>query len=75
MNKERKQRFQDVVDDLENAKNELFDIQTEETEALDSLPEGLRYSDRGDAMQEWIDFIDDIVSSIDNVVDEIEERV
>lgn len=72
MNKERKQRFQNVVSYLEEAKDELTDIQAEEIDALDALPEGLQMSSRGDKMQEWIGFIDDTVASIDNVINNIE---
>lgn len=72
MNKERKQRFQNVVSYLEEAKDELTDIQAEEIDALDALPEGLQMSSRGDKMQEWIGFIDDTVASINNVINNIE---
>ena len=72
MNKERKQRFQNVISSLEEAKDELTDIQAEEIGALDALPEGLQMSSRGDKMQEWIDFIDDTVASIDDVISNIE---
>ena len=74
MNKERKQRFQNVVSSLEEAKDELTDIQAEELDALDALPEGLQMSSRGDKMQEWIDFIDDTISSIDAVIMDIETQ-
>lgn len=72
INKERKQRFQNVVSYLEEAKDELTDIQAEEIDALDALPEGLQMSSRGDKMQEWIGFIDDTVASINNVINNIE---
>lgn len=72
MNKERKQRFQNVVSYLEEAKDELTDIQAEEIDALDALPEGLQMSSRGDKMQERIGFIDDTVASINNVINNIE---
>lgn len=74
MNKERKQRFQNVISSLEEAKDELTDIQAEEIDALDALPEGLQMSSRGDKMQEWIDFIDDTVASIDDVISNIETK-
>ena len=74
MNKERKQRFQNVISSLEEAKDELTDIQAEEIDALDALPEGLQMSSRGDKMQEWIDFIDDTISSIDAVIMDIETQ-
>lgn len=73
MNKERKQRFQNVVSSLEEAKDELVEIQAEEIDALDALPEGLQVSSRGDKMQEWIDFIDEVIRLIDDVVCKIEK--
>jgi len=75
MNKERKQRFQNVITSLEEAKDELTDIQADEIDALDAMPEGLQASVRGDRMQEWIDFIDDVVSDIDGITEKIEKQV
>lgn len=75
MNKERKQRFQNVISSLEEAKDELTDIQSDEIDALDAMPEGLQASSRGDKMQEWIDFIDDVVSDIEDITTKIEEQV
>lgn len=75
MNKERKQRFQDVIFSLEEAKCELEDIQNEESEALDALPEGLQISSRGERMQEWIDFIDGVLLDIDGIIDYIETTI
>lgn len=75
MNKKRKQRFQDVVSLLEDANNELLDIQSEEIDALESLPESMQMSSRGDIMQEWIDFIDDTMSLIGDVINQIETEV
>ena len=74
MNKERKQRFQNVISSLEEAKDELTDIQAEEIDALDALPEGLQMSSRGDKIQEWIDFIDDTVALIDDIITKIETK-
>ena len=68
MNKKRKQRFDDVTSSLEEAKDTLMDIQAEEIDALDALPEGLQMSSRGDKMQDWIDFIDDVVDNINKII-------
>lgn len=75
MNKERKGRFQNVISSLDEAKDELTDIQSEEMDALDVLPEGLQMSSRGEKMQGWIDFIDDVLSDIDCIVDKIESEI
>lgn len=75
MNKERKARFQNVISFLDEAKDELTDIQSEEMDALDALPEGLQMSSRGEKMQGWIDFIDDVLSDINCIVDKIESEI
>lgn len=48
MNKERKGRFNDVINLLEDAKGELEDILNEEQDAYDSLSDGLQMSSRGE---------------------------
>ena len=75
MNKERKERFQNVISSLDEAKDELTEIQSEEMDALDALPEGLQMSSRGEKMQGWIDFIDDVLSDIDCIVNKIESEI
>lgn len=57
MNKERKARFDDVVAQLEEAKDTLSDIQSEEQDAYDAMPEGFQMGPRGDKMQEYIDLM------------------
>lgn len=69
MNKQRKQRFEEVAASLEEAKDILGDIQQEEQEAFDNLPEGLQISERGEKMQEYIDLMDDCNDKIDDVID------
>ena len=75
MNKQRKQRFNDAIDYINDAISELYDIQAEEQDALDSLPDSLRNSSRGDEMGEWVDFIDNTVCSLENVINDIECQV
>lgn len=75
MNKNRKARFDDVTSLLENAKDELLDIQSEEQEAYDSLSEGLQCSSKGETMLEWIDFMDGVAGDIDKVIGKIEGKI
>lgn len=75
MNKNRKARFNDVVSFLESAKDELADIQSEEQDALDALPEGLQVSAKGDNMQAYINLIDDAMYNIDNVISFIDSHI
>lgn len=75
MNKQRKQRFEEVVGSLEEAKDILGDIQQEEQEAFDNLPEGLQVSERGEKMQEYIDLMDDCNDKIDDVIDFVHDEL
>lgn len=75
MNKQRKQRFEEVVGSLEEAKDILGDIQQEEQEAFDNLPEGLQISECGEKMQEYIDLMDDCNDKIDDVIDFVHDEL
>lgn len=75
MNKQRKQRFSDAIDYINDAIRELEDIQSEEEGALDALPDSLRCSSRGDEMESWIDFIDDTTCSLEDVISDIECQI
>ena len=58
MNKDRREELLDVTQLLDEAIERLEEIRDDEQDAFDSLPEGLQYSSRGDAMQEAIDTLD-----------------
>lgn len=75
MNKVRRTRFNEVIDVLTEAIGVLDDIRTEETEAYDSLPEGLRFAPVGEQMMEYVDLMDEVEDKIDNVVLFIEEHL
>lgn len=75
MNKERKARFNDVVAQLEEAKDTLSDIQSEEQDAYDAMPEGFQMGVRGDKMQEYIDLIDEAIDKIEPAITFIETQI
>ena len=60
MNKDRRERLRRIVEDLES-------IRDEEQEALDNLPEAIGYGERGEAMLEAVDAIDEARDTLDNV--------
>ena len=51
MNKDRRNRIEKCISQLEDIKTELECIRDEEQEAYDNLPEGIQMSERGDTMQ------------------------
>lgn len=73
MNKDRREELLDVSQLLDDAIDRLGEIRDDEQDAFDSMPEGLQYSSRGDAMQEAINTLDDFESQIADIRDKIEE--
>lgn len=75
MNKERRKRLEVVAQTIDELVQEMYDIQNDEQDAFDNLPEGLQMSERGDQMQDNIDNIDSIISDLENIADEIDEII
>lgn len=73
MNKDRREELLDVTELLSDAIDRLGEIRDDEQEAFDSMPEGLQYSSRGDAMQEALDVLDGFEDSIFSIRYKIEE--
>ena len=71
MNKQRRKELFEVTDLLEEAIGRLTEIRDDEQDALDSLPESLQYSCRGDDMQDAIDTLDGFENDINNIIDKI----
>lgn len=77
MNRSRRQRIQNAVDEYltkleeikENLINELTEVKDEEEEAYYNMPESLQDGEKGEAMQEAIDALDYAVSEIDEEPD------
>lgn len=75
MNKERRDRLSDVIASLEEAKDLLTDVQIDEQEALDNMPEGLQCSARGSKIQDFIDLMEEAGEQIDGVCEFIDENI
>lgn len=73
MNKNRREELLDVVQSLDEAFDRLEEIRDDEQDAFDSMPEGLQYSSRGDAMQEAIDTLNGFNDEIDKIRTKISE--
>ena len=73
MNKERRARLAEVDDLLMEAVDDITEIVEDEQEAFDNLPEGLQCSSRGEAMEEAIDEMNDIISDVENVRERIQD--
>lgn len=72
MNKARRKKLGEIIDQLENLREDLDAVASEERDAYDNLPESLQESDRGCAMEEAADELDDICSEMEELKDRIQ---
>ena len=75
MNKERRKRLQEVIDQLENLKEEVSSICEEEQEAYDNMPESLQDADRGSQIYENISNLEDRESDFDDLINNLQEVI
>lgn len=69
MNAGRRKRIQEIVDQLTDIQTDVEALRDEEQEAYDNLPENLHGSERGEAMSEAADSLDNAYNSIDEVLE------
>lgn len=72
MNKARRKKLGEIIDQLEYLREDLDAVASEERDAYDNLPESLKESDRGSAMEEAADELDDICSEMEELKDRIQ---
>lgn len=61
MNAKRRKSIGEIVSNLE-------DLKTEEETALEYLPENFQFGAQGEAMQESINFLDDAISALEEIL-------
>lgn len=73
MNKQRRKEIDRIADELRNIHSLLEDLQNEEQEYLDNMPENMQQGDRGQQAEEAISALEDAVSSIDEAISRLED--
>ena len=73
MNKERRKELEAIDALIAAAKERLEMVRDAEQEAFDNLPESLQNGERGQAMAEAIENLDNTISSLEMMSDEIAE--
>jgi hypothetical protein len=58
-----------LVADLEALKSSAEDVQSEEQDYLDNMPEGLQGGEKGEAAQSAIDALDEVICNIETAVE------
>ena len=75
MNKERRKAIEEIIDQLGVLKEQVESISEEEQEAYDNLPEGIQYSERGEAMGENATDLEDAASTIDEAITTLQDII
>lgn len=52
---------------ISEAKSILESVRDDEQSAFDNLPEGLQQSERGQAMEQNVSYLDDAISSLESI--------
>ena len=73
MNKIRRQRITEAVGLLEKVMEIIDEVQTEEQDAFDSLPEGIQVSERGQAMEDAADRLGYVLDELGSQMEELED--
>lgn len=75
MNKARRKKLQDLMEQLETIKDELEKVQEEEEGAHYNLPESLQISERGERMYEAAESLSAACDDLEGVICYIEEAM
>lgn len=75
MNKERRKALQSIVDQLATLQMQLEEIQTEEEEYRDNIPENFQCGERYEGTVEICESLSDAVSSLEDATSSIEEAI
>ena len=73
MNKTRRAEIAKAIDLLSEARIILEQVQEEEEEAFDNLPEGIQDSERGEVMEENVSVLDEAICYIGDTEDSLAE--
>ena len=73
MNKERRNKINDMIKSLDIIINDLGDVLSEEEMVFDNMPENLQNSMRGEESEEAIEIMNDVLESLQNAYDNLNE--
>ena len=75
MNKIRRKNLQSIIDQLEELKGSLEDLQAEEEEYRDNIPGSMQVSERYEKADEACDNLSDAVDNLEEVISSIEAAI
>ena len=73
MNKDRRNKISKLIDELDSISQLLEELEDEEQECLDNMPENLQDSERCQAMNNAIDSIDSALEYLNESINSLNE--
>lgn len=73
MNKQRRADIQAIVEELNDLRSRIEGIESDEQDYLDNMPEAFQQGEKGDAASSAIDALQNAASSLDDVVNYLDE--
>lgn len=74
MNNTRRKTIRNIRLSLEDIMVTLESTRDDEQDAFDNLPESLQESERGERMQECIDYLDEAIGSLEEAMDNLTDE-
>lgn len=75
MNAKRRKQLANAVEVLNNVLELLEEVTADEQDAYDNLPESIQESERGETMQENVDDIENASSSLQDIIEQLQEII
>lgn len=75
MNAQRRKRIDALIVKMQEISTEIEELQSEERDAFDNLPESIQYSERGEQMERSADSLEEAQSDIDSIINNLEEII
>lgn len=73
MNKERRERLQAIIGQLEDQKAAIEEVRDDEEMAYENIPENLNNSDRATQMYDNMDDLDTAANDLDDIIYNLQE--
>lgn len=73
MNKERRERLQAIIGQLEDQKAAIEEVRDDEEMAYENIPENLNNTDRATQMYENMDDLDTAANDLDDIIYNLQE--
>tara|TARA_R110002020_G_scaffold297118_2_gene512905 strand:- start:19 stop:267 length:249 start_codon:yes stop_codon:yes gene_type:complete len=75
MNNARRKKIKKICNQLEELESQIREIEEEEQDAFDNLPESLAETERGDQMQEFLEILDQAAGQLEESQETLNEVI